>query len=306
VNPFLRGRAHSFAIVGHRGAMGLAPENTLESFELAFDQGATMVELDVHPTRDGKLVVHHDDRVGRTTTGPLAAKRPFVSDLTLEEIRSLDAGSWFVAGLERPALPPPHGPTPEERRRHFDASTLSRYASGQVKTPTLEAVLALVRSRGAMVNVELKMIPRFYAGLTEAAVALVRRLGMEESVVFSSFDHQAVARAKRLAPGIAGGVLEVSRLHEPGRYVEAIGADAWNPGCVADMDSIGFASVAGALDRASVAEAHEHGVSVFPWTENDPVRQTALIEIGVDGVITDFPSRLAALARLAAPPKVTT
>lgn len=284
----MRGRAHSFAIVGHRGAMGLAPENTLESFELAFDLGATMVELDVHLTRDGQLVVHHDDRVGRTTTGPLAAKRPFVSDLTLEEIRSLDAGSWFKA----PALPPPHGPTPEERARHCDPATLARYASGRVKTPTLEAVLELVRRREAMVNVELKMIPRFYAGLTEAAVALVRAMKMEDHVVFSSFDHQAVARAKRLAPEIAGAVLEVSRLHEPGRYVEAIGADAWNPGCIADMDSLGFGSVTGALDRASVEEAHAHGVSVFPWTENDPARQKALRALGVDGVITDFPGRM--------------
>src|SRR5688572_14978165 len=103
MNPYLRDRARPVRVanVGHRGAMGLRPENTLESFDLAFDLGAHMVELDVHLSKDGHPVVIHDDTLARTTTGG----RAFVSDLTLAELRALDAGRWFVDGLER--LPPP-------------------------------------------------------------------------------------------------------------------------------------------------------------------------------------------------------
>lgn len=284
MNPFLRGaKRERPLIVGHRGAMGLAPENTLESFELAFDLGADMVELDVHVTRDGKLVVIHDDLLDRTTT-----LEGWVSDATLAEIRAADAGRWFVGAVERKLLPPHLAATSEERARYPHA----RYATG-VHPPSLEEVLDLVKRRGKTVNVELKMIPRFYAELVPLTIDLVRRKAMEDQVVLSSFDHQAIQRAKRLAPEIAGNALEVSRLASPGRYVATVlDADGWNPGCILDADTIGFGSVTGALDAASVHEAHEHGVQVHVWTENDPERLAALARLGVDGIITDFPNRL--------------
>src|SRR5258706_16241295 len=104
MNPFLRAapRRPGLLCCGHRGAMGLAPENTLESFELAFDLGADMVELDVHLTRDRKLVVIHDDTADRTTDARarLPGRRTFVSDLDLDELRALDAGRWFVESFE--------------------------------------------------------------------------------------------------------------------------------------------------------------------------------------------------------------
>ena len=100
-NPFLKGapRPPRPLVVGHRGAMGLRPENTLESFELAFDLGSDLVELDVHLTRDGQAVVIHDDTLERTTD--VASRRAraghvHVNDLTLKELQELDAGWWFT------------------------------------------------------------------------------------------------------------------------------------------------------------------------------------------------------------------
>lgn len=299
MNPYLRGAARPVrtAIVGHRGAMGLAPENTLPSFELAFDLGADMVELDVQLTKDGRVVVFHDDLLDRTTDAAARGRRGLgVGEVTLAELRELDAGRWFVEGLGR--TPPPHGPTDAERRAHVDPA-LARYASGEVRVPTLEEALRLVARRDRRVNVELKLIPRRDERLVHAAVEVVRGLGVEERTLFSSFDHQALALARRLAPGVPVAALVVSRLHRPGRYVaEVLGGDAWNPGCIGEYDSLGFGSAdyaargAAALDRASVDEAHAHGVSVHVWTANDEERLRGLVALGVDGIITDFPHRL--------------
>ena len=294
-------------VVGHRGAMGLAPENTLESFELAFELGADMLELDVHPTRDGRLVVIHDDVLGRTTPWAGPGAPPFVADLTLAELAALDAGTWFVRALDR-LPPPPHGPTDDERRRWLDAGALARFSSGRVRPPALEDVLALVRRRDKLVNVELKLVPRRYPGLVEAVVTALRAAGAVERTVISSFDHQALALAKRLAPELPAAALCAERLAWPGRYVrEHLGADGWNPGATGPYDTLGFGSVAlardgaSALDAASVVEAHARGVAVYPWTVNDPEHLRLLVGLGVDGVITDYPHRLAALLAPAGP-----
>jgi glycerophosphoryl diester phosphodiesterase len=307
-NPFLKGapRPPRPLVVGHRGAMGLRPENTLESFELAFDLGSDLVELDVHLTRDGQAVVIHDDTLERTTD--ITARRPnaghvHVSDLTLKELQELDAGRWFVEGLGR-APAAPHGASADERQAHLDAATLAHLASGKVHPPSLEEVLRLVVRRDRRVNVELKLQPRRYEGLVEVVVGLIRRLKVEERVVLSSFDHAALAHCKRLAPELPCAVLTVERLHLPGRYVaEVVGADGWNPGCIGEADALGFGSVAfatrgeAALDHAAIADARAHGLQVQAWTANDDVRLRGLVALGVDGIITDFPNRLVALRK---------
>lgn len=305
MNPYLRDQPRPLRVanVGHRGAMGLRPENTLPSFELAYDLGAHMVELDVHLSRDGVPVVIHDDTVGRTTDAQRLrpGPAPFVSELTLAELRELDAGSWFVAALDR-GPPPPHGRTDDERRRFLDGAALASLASGEVRIPTLEEALVLARSRDRRVNVELKAMPRRYARLVPAVVDVIRATRTQDLVLLSSFDHVALVEAKRLAPELPTAALVVSRLHDPGRYVaEVLGGDAWNPGCVGECDSLGFGSEAygsegvRALDRAGIESAHARGVSVHTWTANDPAHMRALIDVGVDGIITDYPNRLAAL-----------
>ena len=164
------------AIVGHRGAMGHCPENTLASFERGLALGADWIELDVHLSKDGAPVVIHDETLERTTNGHGA-----VRDHTLAELKALDAGAWFA---------------PE-------------YAGQRI--PTLDEVLAWARGRDVVVDIEIKNAPIYYAGIEAAVVDALARHDMAERVIVISFDHRAVQRVKALEPGIATGVLYSGR-----------------------------------------------------------------------------------------------
>ncbi|MEB3329842.1 MAG: glycerophosphodiester phosphodiesterase family protein [Candidatus Sericytochromatia bacterium] len=162
-------------VMGHRGAMGHAPENTMASFRLAHALGVEAIELDVHLTADGVLVVHHDETLDRTTdgTGELAA-------LTLAQLQQLDAGRWFA---------------PE-------------FAGERI--PTLEEVLGWARGIQLPVVIELKRNPNVQA-VVAAAVALVDRLGAAGEVAFISFDHVVTLGLKQARPGWCTGVLYAGR-----------------------------------------------------------------------------------------------
>jgi glycerophosphoryl diester phosphodiesterase len=163
-------------VVGHRGAMGHCPENTLASFERGLELGADWIELDVHLSRDGALAVIHDETVDRTTNGHGA-----VRDHMLAELKALDAGSWF-------------GP---------------QFAGQQI--PTLDEVLTWARPRNTIVDIEIKNAPVYYAGIEAAVVEAVRRHDMTERVIVISFDHAAVQQVKALESRIATGVLYAGR-----------------------------------------------------------------------------------------------
>ena len=184
------GRARVF---GHRGAMGYAPENTFASFALAVEQGADAIELDVHLTADDQVVVIHDHRLERTTTG-----RGLVREHTLAQIRALDAGA------------------------HFDA-----HFAGE-RVPTLAEVLDWARDRCAL-DVEIKGGPAPYPGIEARVVDLIRRHGMTDRVLVISFDHPTVRRVKTLAPELATGVLYSGRPIDPVGLARAAGADALMP-----------------------------------------------------------------------------
>ena len=151
-------------VIAHRGASADAPENTLSAFRLARRLGAGMVELDVHQTKDRRLVVIHDPTLTRTT-----GVRAVVASWTLAGLADLDAGSWFAP----------------------------RFARERV--PTLEAVLAVLGPRMA-VNIELKSGPRPYPGLEARLVALLRRLGWVRRALISSFHLARLTRVRRLHP----------------------------------------------------------------------------------------------------------
>jgi glycerophosphoryl diester phosphodiesterase len=181
-------------VIGHRGACGYRPENTMASFELAAELGADWVELDVHLTRDGRLAVIHDPTLERTTDG-----HGLVKDHTLAELARLDAGAWF-------------GP---------------EYAGERI--PTLDAVLAWARARGRGVDVEIKNGPVFYPGIEAAVVAAVEDAGMVEHVLVTSFDHRAVERVRRHRPRLRTGVLYSGRPKDPVGLARAVGAEVVLP-----------------------------------------------------------------------------
>ncbi len=139
--------------VGHRGAKGHAPENTLASFQLGMEMGVTAVETDVHLSKDGEVVLIHDHTVDRTTNG-----HGFVKDLTLAELKKLDAGSWFAA----------------------------RFAGERI--PTLTELLIWAKDKVG-VAIEIKNGPIYYPGIAEKTIRLLREHGMERQAILISFDH---------------------------------------------------------------------------------------------------------------------
>lgn len=284
--------------IGHRGARAFAPENTLPAIEKARALGCHMVEVDVHMSRDGELIVIHDDDLLRTTD--VRTKFPdrqtwFVSDFTGTEIRTLDAGGWFAAELKKPRDKRTgflRDLTDEEFRSHITEDDLSLYGSGEVRVPTLPEVLQMCKNYNLACNIEIKTMPRMYPGIAGEVVRLVKKFGLERQVLVSSFDHEQLVKVRELSPVIATGVLTSDRLARPGAYCKLISADAYHPGCIGESDSIGFHSVDGRLEGAAIRDALSAGRRVNVWTENDKARMRLLITAGATGVITDYPNRL--------------
>ncbi len=180
-------------VIGHRGAMGLAPENTMASFELGWELGSDILELDVHLSRDGELVVMHDPDVSRTTDGV-----GHVKDMTLSEIKQLDAGIVF------------------------DAS----FAGQQV--PTLPEVLSWARSRIPLL-IEIKGDPHPTPGIVEKVIAAVNAEQMTNDVMIISFDHPTVKEVKEIDASFVTGILYTGRLCDPVGAAKAANADAIRP-----------------------------------------------------------------------------
>ena len=180
-------------VYGHRGASGYAPENTLEAFELAARQGAHGVELDVHLSRDGELVVAHDETVERVSDG-------------------------FGRLCDHSLL--------ELKRLRFN-KTHPEYQDARI--PTLREVFELAARFGLRVNVELKNSLIDYPELEKRCVDLAARMGMTERVLYSSFNHHSLMRVKALDPTIPCGLLYVCTMVKPWAYGHALGMNALHP-----------------------------------------------------------------------------
>lgn len=289
----------SCQIIGHRGARAFAPENTLPAFQKAADLGCSMVELDVHLSKDGELIVHHDDDLIRCTDA--VQKFPYresyyVSDFTVEQLQSLDAGTWYVRQTASPSVTrqPFLQSLSDEEIREFVANDLDLYGSGNVRIPTLSDVLSLAKARDLLVNIEIKSIPRMYPEIARKVVVLVNDFGMTNRVVVSSFDHEQLLEVRRHSAALATGVLTSDRLANIGGYLRSLDADSYHPGCYGDFDSLGFGSVSGRLQANGIQAAMSEDKLVFVWTCNQIDRMHALIKAGITGIMTDFPNRLRA------------
>lgn len=284
--------------IAHRGARAFAPENTLVAFEKARTFGCPIFEIDVHMSRDGELIVHHDNELIRCTDVKVRfPERPtyYVSDFSCDELRNLDAGSWYVEQLLLPSAqrqPFLRTLSDEEIEEFVSAEDRKFYASGEVKLPTLKEVLELARRSVMMVNIELKTLPRVYPGLTAAVVKMVGSLDWEHRVLISSFDHEQLVEVRRHTRAIATGVLTRDRLAKLKEYLNLLDADAYHPCCCGEFDSLGLGSVDRKLDLHGIADARAVGCCINVWTCNDKTEIRQLINAGVTGLITDFPNRV--------------
>ncbi len=181
------------SVWAHRGASFIAPENTLEAFGLARDMGADGIELDVHLSADGELIVAHDETVDRCSGGTGR-----IVDMTLRELKQMD---------------------------------FSNHKPGYrgVRVPTLEEVYKLVKPTGMVVNVEIKTGIVLYPGIEEKCAALARAAGMDGRVYYSSFNHYSLLQMKAAEPTARVAPLYSEALVEPWKYALAIGAQAIHP-----------------------------------------------------------------------------
>jgi len=245
---------------GHRGAPGLAPENTLAAFRKAIELGVDALEMDLQVTRDGEVVVIHDETLDRTTDG-----RGSIADLTLEEVKRGDAGAKFAPAFR-----------------------------GE-RVPTLREVIHLVKA-GGNDRVRLSLEIKFARGLEgkpedieERVLAVLQAAGFVGRVTVQSFHHPSPAKMKRLDPRIPTGLLVGSRNvpPDPVARVREFQADYYAPEyrlVTADL----------------VQTLHRAGIPLVIWTVNDTAEVRRLIGLGVgslsgDGMISDYPDRVLAV-----------
>ncbi|MFD2760875.1 glycerophosphodiester phosphodiesterase [Lentibacillus juripiscarius] len=235
--------------IAHRGSSGHAPENTIAAYDLGFEQKADYIEIDVQMTKDDKLVSIHDTTVNRTTDGTGS-----VGDYTLEELRNLDAGSWYDESF-----------------------------AGE-KIPTFEEILDRYRGKIGIL-IELKS-PGLYPGVEQkVADALIERnmhKPNNNKIIVQSFNHDSVKRFHSILPSMPVGVLVGYGQAENGEITDehlegyAAYADYVNPN-------------KSLLDHDTVDRIHQHGLKTWPYTIVDQEWVDRLMGYGVDGIITDYP-----------------
>jgi len=285
--------AAAFDLQGHRGTRGLAPENTLAAFRTALDLGVTTLETDLAVTKDDVLVISHDPLLNpdlvRLDGQWIATAGPPIHSLPLAELKRYDIGRLNPAS---------------KYARQFPQQTP---ADGQ-RFPTLAELFAMA-GPDVRFNIEIKTDPgkpdlapdpeRF----AQLAVAAIAKAGAASRSTLQSFDWRGLVAARRLAPGIPTACLSIE---SNGMDTVWRGRDRPSP-WLAGLDLAAhdgsvpkLAKAAGCaawspfwrnVTAENVKEAHALGLKVIPWTVNSPAEMGRLIDLGVDGLITDYPDR---------------
>jgi glycerophosphoryl diester phosphodiesterase len=276
-NPFLREAGNPLSIfnIAHAGASSLAPQNTLAAGRAAFEFGADVWGIDVRLTRDGFFVLMHDETLDRTTDieEVWPERAPWrIEDFTLEEIRRLDAGSWFLHD-------DPFGQIEADR---VSTVELESYAGEPV--PTLREAFEFVAERRWLIDVEVKPTAGLEPeGVAQSLLHLIEETGTADRVMISSFDHEILRAMKGLDPTIPIGALSIFAPRDPVAYLDDLGADVYLPSLVGFTEDL-------------LRELSETGIGVHVWTYNVEDRLERLARTpGITGIYTDFPQRLEAV-----------
>jgi glycerophosphoryl diester phosphodiesterase len=225
-------------IFAHRGYSALFAENTMTAFLEAEKAGADGIELDVQLTKDGEVVVIHDEKVDRTTDG-----KGFVVDYLYKDIRKLNANK---KGNKKEPL------------------------------PSLIEVLEWLNTNQMVCNIELKngLIP--YEGMEEKVIELIRKYGLSDRIIISSFNHYSIVHSYRLAPDIETAPLFVETIYMPWVYSQSIRAKGIHPSHSAIPDHV-------------IKSTIENGIAVRPYTVNKEADIKRLFNLGCSAIITDNP-----------------
>jgi len=231
--------------IAHRGASAYAPENTIAAFDKAVEMKADYIEIDVQRSKDGKLVVIHDTTVDRTTDG--SGK---VGNLTFNELRNLDAGSWKG----------------------------EQFAGAQI--PTFDEILDRYHGKIGIL-IELKA-PELYPGIEENIAGKLKEQNLDkpqnEKIIVQSFNHNSMKKMNELLPKVPIGVLTSSRADTTEQALQefSIYADYFNPSY-------------GIVTPDLVNQVHSLGMKIGSWTVRSQEAANFLLNVGVDAIITDYP-----------------
>jgi glycerophosphoryl diester phosphodiesterase len=260
-----------FDLQGHRGARGLAPENTLPAFAAALSLGVTTLELDTGVTRDGVVVVYHDRTLNPDITrgldgGWLEGRGPALRSLDYAELAQFDVGRL------------------REGSPYAAAFAAQKPVEG-ARIPRLAEVFALARKAGnerVRFNIETKLSPDAPqetlppVEFARAVVAEIRKAGVASRSTIQSFDWRTLAVVQAEAPEIATVYLTGQKFADAPARVRQAGGRIWSPHFLE-------------LNKEKLNEAHALGLQVVAWTVNEPAHIAAMLDLGVDGVISDRP-----------------
>ena len=229
-------------IFAHRGASKTAAENTMEAFEAAIKQGADGIELDIQKSKDDQILVSHDENLKRVTLVDRA-----IAETDYAEIKKLNAAAF------RPDDQPAY-------------------------VPLLEEVLDLVKPTNLEINIELKNSLVLYPRLEEDCLALVKKFGMEDRIVFSSFNHYSIMKLLALGTKSEVAFLYLEGLYQPWLYANNNQVQGLHP------------YYPNLMIPDYIKESHALGVKVRPWTVDDEAMMKKLLALEVDAIITNIPA----------------
>jgi glycerophosphoryl diester phosphodiesterase len=264
-HPWFAARAgdHTPLVFAHQGGENLRPSNTLLAFQHAVDLGADVLDTDMHMTRDGALVLMHDETVDRTTDGAGA-----IRDLTLAELKRLDAGYRFSA----------------------DGGRTFPYRGQGVAVPTLEELFQAFPDK--RIGIEIKQTP------PEVALpfcALIRRYHMQDRVLVSGFQQANMDVFRKACPEVATSATE-----DEARTFFILSTLGLSAAYSPNYQSLQVPEYSGdihVLTPRFIAAAHRRGLAVQPWTIDEEADLRRILSLGVDGINTNYPDRLLTLLK---------
>ncbi|GMU72140.1 MAG: glycerophosphoryl diester phosphodiesterase [Burkholderiales bacterium] len=289
--------AAAFDLQGHRGARGLRPENTLAGFSKALEIGVTTLETDLAVTKDGVVVIAHDpDLNPALVRGPsgfwLTARGPAIRTLTLAELQAYDVGRV-------------------DPSTSYGKQWPQQWPADGERIPTLAEFFAFVAARDPKVrfNLEVKITPTSGESVVDPetfvalALAGIRKAGVVDRTTLQSFDWRPLVISKRLAPELETACLTAQFPNFDTVKPDATGRSPWQAGLVPSehghslprlVKAAGCAiwsANAASLSAELVREAHALDLRVLAWTINDKAEMGRMIDLAVDGLITDYPDR---------------
>ncbi len=244
-------------VIAHRGGKGLAPENTLAAFTHSAALGVDVLEMDLRQSSDGALIILHDRRVDRTTNGQGAA-----DSLTLAQLKQLDAGYHFS----------PDGQT-------------FPYRGQGVAIPTLDEVFTAFPNMHFLIEIK-----NDSAALVNDFCRTIQRFGLNDRVIVASFHSRPLENLRQTCPEVATSASSSAGMSFVFLHWLRLDA-AYHPVSQAFQFPARLGKI-DLIDQRFIARAHTHNIQVHIWTINDPDAMQHYLDLGVDGLITDYPDRL--------------